>query len=282
MSHKVYLKCKDHSVSGEEFELRYNKEFDMLSTHPVPEVSELNRYYESEDYISHTDSKKSIFDRVYQIVKNYTIGKKVELLKSSSYNDAQLKVLDIGCGTGDFLRACKKANFEIMGVEPNEKARDLSEEKLKTDIFSTLSELGDQRFDFITMWHVLEHVPNLDEYVNCLKELLKENGSLIIAVPNFKSFDAIHYGQYWAAFDVPRHLSHFSKVSISKLFADVGLQVQKHVPMKFDSFYVSLLSEKYKRGFVNPVNAFFVGFVSNLKAIRSGEYSSLIYILKKL
>jgi 2-polyprenyl-3-methyl-5-hydroxy-6-metoxy-1,4-benzoquinol methylase len=282
MSHNIYLKCKDHSVSGEEFELRYNKEFDMLSTYPEPELIALGRYYESEEYISHTDSKKSIVDRIYQIVKNYTIGRKIHLLNSyCSEESVESNILDIGCGTGDFLMGCKNAQYNIIGIEPNEKARKLAESKLGSPVFLAVSELGRQKFDVITMWHVLEHVPNVAAYLNSLKALLKDNGTLIVAVPNFKSYDAKYYGKYWAAYDVPRHLSHFSKTAVSKLFLTVGLHVKKHIPMKFDSYYVSLLSEKYKSGSLKPLSAFFIGFVSNVKAKKSGEYSSLIYIIKK-
>ena len=282
MSKEVYIKCKDHSVSGEEFELLYNEEFDMLITSPVPEMSQLGSYYESEDYISHTDSTASVFDKVYQFVKKYSIQKKVGLLNSSGSISAQdYKVLDIGCGTGDFLLGCKNKKFVVSGIEPNAKARALSELKLDSKIYSDISELENKKFDCITMWHVLEHIPNLSEYIDNLKRLLKKDGTLIVAVPNFKSFDASYYGKHWAAYDVPRHLSHFSKNAISRIFLKVQMKVIDHLPMKFDSFYVALLSEKYKTGSSNWLKAFYIGFLSNMKAIGTGEYSSLIYRIKK-
>jgi len=171
-------------------------------------------------------------------------------------------------------------------VEPNAKAKISAENKLKgafvSEIYSEIIQLNNEKqFDVITLWHVLEHVPNLDEYISTLKKLLKPNGILIVAVPNFKSFDANYYKQFWAAFDVPRHLWHFSKKSIQLLFAKQEMNILKILPMWFDSFYVSLLSEKYKHGKSNFLKAFYIGFLSNLKASRTKEYSSLIYLLKK-
>ena len=281
MSKELFLKCKDHSVSGEEFELLYDKELDMLITSPSPDISELGKYYESEEYISHTDSNTSVFDKLYQFVKKFSIQKKVNLLNSFRSNTSKkVIVLDIGCGTGDFLLGCKNSDFTVCGVEPNAKAKSLSESKLGSTVYADISELEGKKFDCITMWHVLEHVPNLSEYLVRLKSLLKKDGVLIVAVPNFKSYDASHYKNFWAAYDVPRHLSHFSKNAISRLFLKVNMKVKNKLPLFFDSFYVALLSEKYKNGKSNWIRAFFIGLTSNLKAMRSGEYSSLIYIIK--
>ena len=278
-----YLKCKDHSVSGEQFELLYDKEYDMLHTSPAPQISDLGKYYESEDYISHTDSKKSFLDTIYQIVKKYTIQKKVVLLKSLIEDRKKgLNILDIGCGTGDFLLACKKNKFNVTGIEPNKGARSLSETKLNSEIVEDISKLGKAQFDCITMWHVLEHVPNLSEYIKSLKKLLKTDGVLIVAVPNFKSYDANYYQKFWAAYDVPRHLSHFSQTAIGKLFSREKIELVKTIPMKFDAYYVSILSEKNIRGKSNFIKGMYLGLKSNLKAIRTKEYSSLIYILKKV
>ncbi|PKH49911.1 methyltransferase [Tenacibaculum sp. Bg11-29] len=270
-----HLNCIDHTVSNESYETMYNKEYDMLVTSPVP--VNLENYYLSEAYISHTDSKKTIFDRIYQLVKNYTLNQKLKLI--NSFNTEEKTILDVGAGTGDFLKICKKNNWVINGVEPSEKARNFSIEK-NIDLKSDIKEYEGKQFDIISLWHVLEHIPNLIEYINQLKKLLKPNGVLIIAVPNFKSYDAKHYKEFWAAYDVPRHLWHFSKNSIKKLFSSIEMKVEKTLPMKFDSFYVSLLSEKYKTNKSRPLHAFITGLRSNIKAKRDGEYSSLIYIIK--
>jgi 2-polyprenyl-3-methyl-5-hydroxy-6-metoxy-1,4-benzoquinol methylase len=279
---EVYLTCKDYTVSDQKFDLLYNIELEMLETSPQPKGDQLASYYESSDYISHTDSKKSLLDKIYQLVKKYALQNKLKLI--NSFKTSEKKLLDIGCGTGDFLFTCKKNGWNVVGVEPNKNAKSLAEIKLLnskvSNIVADITELSSEKFDVITLWHVLEHVPNLEEYIGKLKLLLKPNGVLVIAVPNFKSFDAQHYKQFWAAFDVPRHLWHFSKKSIKKLFANKQMNVEKMLPMKFDSFYVSLLSEKYKTGKSNFIKAFYIGLLSNLKATASKEYSSLIYIIK--
>lgn len=271
-----FLNCKDYTVSGEVYQVMINTEYDMLVTNPVPK--NLADYYKSENYISHTDSKKSLLDKVYQVVKNITLKRKLKLIDSFKTNSKN--ILDVGAGTGDFLKVCQNNSWKVLGVEPSLDARNIAAKKgiiLQED----LSEIKNIQFDVITLWHVLEHVENLSAYISTLNKLLTENGKLIIAVPNFKSNDANYYKEFWAAFDVPRHLWHFSQTSISKLFSSENMIVEKTIPMKFDAYYVSLLSEKYKSGKMNPIKSFYRGFVSNLKANSTKEYSSLIYVLKK-
>ncbi|HEY9169160.1 MAG TPA: class I SAM-dependent methyltransferase [Lutibacter sp.] len=279
-----YLTCKDYTVSSKNFDLLYHPSLEMLETFPQPKAEELSEYYESDDYISHTDSKETAVEKLYQIVKKYALTNKLKLINSFKTTDKNL--LDIGCGTGDFLLICKNDGWKITGVEPNAKAKITAEKKLRneeaSEIYAEINQLKiDSQFDVITLWHVLEHVPNLEIYILALKKLLKPNGILIVAVPNFKSYDANYYKQFWAAFDVPRHLWHFSKKSIQLLFAKQEMKVVKILPMWFDSFYVSLLSEKYKNGKGNFFKAFYIGLISNIKAMSSKEHSSLIYILKK-
>lgn len=279
-----YLTCKDYTVSSKNFDLLYHSSLEMLETFPQPKAEELSEYYESDDYISHTDSKETAIDKLYQIVKKHALTNKLKLI--NSFKTADKNLLDIGCGTGDFLLICKNNGWKITGVEPNAKAKITAEKKLgneaASEFYAEINELkDDSQFDVITLWHVLEHVPNLEIYILALKKLLKPNGILIVAVPNFKSYDANYYKQFWAAFDVPRHLWHFSKKSIQLLFAKQEMKVVKILPMWFDSFYVSLLSEKYKNGKSNFLKAFYIGLISNIKAMSTKEYSSLIYILKK-
>ncbi|MCF6168640.1 class I SAM-dependent methyltransferase [Lutibacter sp.] len=280
---KIYLTCEDYTVSNKKFDLLYNSAFEMLETFPKPIGEELASYYESENYISHTDSKKSFTDKLYQIVKKVALKNKLKLI--NSFKTTQKTILDIGCGTGDFLLMCKKNGWNVTGVEPNIKAKKIADKKLSLTnspvLYSELKEIKSQRFDVITLWHVLEHVPDLEVYLLKIKTMLKPNGILLVAVPNYKSYDAYYYKHFWAAFDVPRHLWHFSKTAIQKLFLKQQMNVVNMLPMKFDSFYVSLLSEKYKTGKSNFIKAFYVGLLSNLKALKSKEYSSLIYIIKK-
>lgn len=277
----IYLILKDYSVSGEEFQLLYNEDLDMLETFPRPIGEKLPEYYKSEDYISHTDSKRDLFEKVYHLVRRMSLKRKLKLI--NSFQTEEKRLLDIGCGTGDFLETSKLNNWQVVGVEPNERARTIANSKTKNAVFdiSYLETLEGNSFDVITLWHVLEHLPNLEVHVKLLKRLLKPNGTLVIAVPNFKSYDAQYYKNYWAAYDVPRHLWHFSKTSISKLFHEEQLKLIDVLPMKFDAYYVSLLSEKYKSGVMNPIKAFWIGWLSNLRGYRPKEYSSHIYILKQ-
>jgi 2-polyprenyl-3-methyl-5-hydroxy-6-metoxy-1,4-benzoquinol methylase len=277
---KLYLTVKDHSVSGEEFQLFYNEDMEMLETFPQPSLEKLSQYYNSEDYISHTDNKRNLFEQVYQLVKLISLKRKLKLINSFPSNEKRL--LDVGCGTGDFLKISQKNNWKVFGIEPNEKARQIANQKTDNSVFGIeqLFKFNANSFDVITLWHVLEHLPRLEEHLSILHKLLKPNGTLIIAVPNFKSYDAQYYKGFWAAYDVPRHLWHFSKHSISKLVACYKMKVFEILPMKFDAFYVCLLSEKYKSGFMNPLKAFWIAYLSNLKANGSQEYSSLIYIIK--
>jgi len=275
------LKVIDHSVTKEEFELIENLEFGMLVTSPQPATFELAKYYETEEYISHTDTKRNLFEKVYHLVREYAIKNKVALLNKEQTKGS---LLDVGCGTGDFLNAAKNNGWKVTGIEPNEKARVIANTKTDNKVFDTLKleSLPTESFDVISLWHVFEHLPELENHIQVFKKLLKPNGSLIIAVPNHKSFDAKYYKEFWAAYDVPRHLWHFSQNSIKRLFDKFQMNVIKTLPMKFDAFYVSLLSEKIKTGKQNPFNAFLIGLRSNLKAKQSSEYSSLIYVLKNV
>ena len=274
---KIYLTVKDHSVSKKTFGLYHDEKLDLLVTFPKPTETELPRYYESDDYISHTDGKRSLFEKVYQYIKNIALKNKLELI--NNLNPQKGKLLDIGAGTGDFLLVAKQNDWQITGIEPNGKARNIAINKGIS--FIEKSELLEKHsFDVITMWHVLEHVSDLELQIKELKRLLKPSGTILIAVPNFNSYDSKYYGSYWAAFDVPRHLWHFSKTAIKLLFEKQNLHLQKVIPMKFDAFYVSLLSEKYRKGKMNLIKAFFVGLKSNIKGSQNLEYSSHIYVVK--
>ena len=281
-TNKIFITVKDHSVSKEEFQLVHNNEFDMLETHPQPSPDKLPEYYKSEDYISHTNTKRNLFEKVYHLVRDISLKRKLKLINSFSSKEKNL--LDIGCGTGDFLQIAKHDGWNVYGIEPNEKARNTSNIKTNNSVFEAdhLLKLTPESFDVITLWHVLEHLPKLEEHISILKLLLRPNGVLILAVPNYNSYDAKYYKEFWAAYDVPRHLWHFSQTAISKLFSIENMYVENSLPMKFDSYYVSLLSERYKSGWVNIFNAFRVGWLSNFKAKYTTEHSSLIYCIKNI
>lgn len=275
-----YFTVKDYSVSGEDFQLIENLEYGFLETKPQPSKEKLPEYYESENYISHTDSKRNLFENLYHLVRSISLKKKLNLINANTL--IEKKLLDIGCGTGDFLLTAKQNGWDVSGIEPNKKARAIANEKINNKVFDTeyLSMFEEHSFDVISLWHVLEHLPNLEAHILKLKELLKPDGTLIIAVPNHNSYDAKHYKECWAAYDVPRHLWHFNRDAIRKLVSKFNFNVIKIKPMWFDAFYVSMLSEKYSSGKMNLINGFWIGLLSNIKALRSKEASSLIYIIK--
>ncbi len=275
---KVLLEVKDHSVSKETFQLVKNAEMDYLETIPQPAENELGKYYESEDYISHTDAKRSLFEKMYHVVKSYSLNKKVKLI--DSFKTEKKTLLDIGAGTGDFLMQAKTKGWEVTGIEPNENAI-ANATKKGIALHTSLEKITNQKFDVITLWHVFEHLPNLENQIEQITSLLKPNGVLVIAVPNYKSYDAAYYKEFWAAYDVPRHLWHFSKEGIAQLFSKQNFSISKILPLIFDAFYVSLLSEKYKNGKMNYFKAFQIGMRSNTMAKATGEYSSLIYVLQR-
>ena len=279
-THKPHITLKDHLVSGHSFELLLDPSLEMLYTHPKPAENTLESYYPAAGYISHTNQSKSLFDVMYHIVRHVSVRRKLRLINPFKSKHATL--LDLGAGTGFFLRAAQKQGWHVKGIEPNATARRIANDKEPNTVFdiNSLSELPLGSFDVITLWHVLEHLPDLEKDIKKFKDLLKPNGRLVVAVPNFKSFDAEYFKAFWAAYDVPRHLWHFSQESIPKLFSKVQMSLESTHPMRMDAYYVSMLSNKHKFGSHKFLSSLHTGFLSNLKARNSGEYSSLIYVLK--
>jgi 2-polyprenyl-3-methyl-5-hydroxy-6-metoxy-1,4-benzoquinol methylase len=272
-----HLICTDHFLTGERFNITRCTSCSFLFTNPRPSEKHLGNYYKSEAYISHSDKANNLTDRIYKIARHFTLSRKLKLVNSITHTKS---ILDYGCGTGDFLLTCKKDTWKISGLEPDESARKLATDKTQENIYSSIDQISDSmKVNIITLWHVLEHVPNLNMTLSRLKKKLDTEGKIIIAVPNYKSYDAQHYQQYWAAYDVPRHLYHFSQETMKLLLKKHGLEIVNIIPMKLDSFYVSLLSEKYKTGNTNYLKSFINGYKSNIYAKNNqNNYSSLIYI----
>ena len=270
------LTVKDYLVSGEYFDLYHDKDWDMLVTRPQPD--DLSKYYASQDYQPHKKEKNSRFDQLYNLIRNRSFRYKYRLIKK--HHPQAKKLLDYGTATGDFLVYMQKETFSVSGVEPNKKARTIANKQLENKVLVSIDEIK-EKFDVITLWHVLEHVPEPEKLIENLKERLLPDGIILIAVPNYKSYDARKYGKYWAAYDVPRHLWHFSPQSVNKLFEKHDLHVIAKHPLYFDSFYVSLLSEQYKTGKKRLFPAVFNGLISNLQALKTGNYSSLIYVISR-
>lgn len=286
---KKIMDCLDYTVSRETFSIVQCPNCNFKFTNPRPSESEIGKYYESEEYVSHSNSKKGIINTIYHWVRSYSLNKKVKLINQEFYdttdkNTNTKALLDIGCGTGEFLATAVSNGWSGKGIEPNDKARAQAISNYRLDVSNQngIGDLHKESFDVITMWHVLEHVHTLNERVGEIYHLLKTGGKAIIAVPNCISFDAETYGENWAAYDVPRHLYHFTPDTMKALFSKNGFKFSKAFPMKFDSFYVSMLTEKNVHGKNNLPGAFWTGLLSNLKAKNDAEkFSSVIYVFVK-
>ena len=279
-SFSPFIVCKDYTVSKESFNIVSCDNCSFKFTNPIPDEKAIGRYYESDEYISHSNTSKGLVNSLYQTVRNHTLKKKVQLISSLTKDKT---LLDVGSGTGEFLNQCQISGYNVQGVEPSSTGREqaLNNFNLKIKEEDYLDEIPKDSIGVVTMWHVLEHVYHLNERIEQLYKIIKPNGYLIVAVPNHTSFDAENYKEHWAAYDVPRHLYHFSPQIIKQLFEKHKFLLERTLPMKFDSFYVSMLSEKYKTGKTNLFSAFMTGLKSNLKAGKENTYSSQIYILKK-
>ncbi len=278
-SYKPFLVCKDYTTTGETFHVEQCTNCSMVMTNPRPDQHTADTYYQSKSYISHTSTATGLYDYIYLIIRQLTLRWKYSLIKH--YVNAG-QILDVGSGTGHFLSFCKKQGTEVCGVEPSPDARAKTS---AIQVVESLEKLPDIKFNVITLWHVLEHIYDLQSTLEKLKALLNDHGIIFIAVPNWQSFDATHYKEKWAAYDVPRHVWHFSKDNMETLIKNSGLRLKKIIPMKLDSYYVSLLSEKNRaNGQMSPsiaLKGFMRGYQSNLKATTSMNYSSLIYLVQK-
>ena len=268
---------KDHLVSGEHFEIRLDVNTHVAATHPRPNKEKLPDYYASNEYISHGNNKKSLTDQLYSVVQRIMFAKKRKWM--SRHSTPSASYLDFGCGTGDFVNSLAERGWISHGIEPNEKARTFN--PTYKNVYASLGQLPSMRFDIIGLWHVLEHLPDPKETLSALEKKLTHGGIFFIALPNFNSFDAKHYKDFWAAYDVPRHLWHFSAKGIEKLMQALGYEMIEQRGLFFDAIYVSYLSEKQQKKSGALLRGLFWGLYSNLKALRSGEYSSLVYVFKR-
>jgi len=282
ISFQPFITCKDYTTTGEYFQIIKCSACSFLITSPRPSQSDIGKYYQSDKYISHTGGSKNLFDRIYLLARSYSLTRKRKLIESYTSKGS---LLDYGAGTGEFLNHCSKNGWISEGVEPSAEARSKAKKKSQLAVYQNITEIQTRKYDAITLWHVLEHIHDLSQTLTNLISLLNDKGVLFIAVPNPDSYDAKEYKEHWAAYDVPRHLWHFHKKSISSILNQNGLTLVDIKPMKLDSFYVSLLSEGYKDPTISKFNqlirAFSTGLLSNWKGKRETNFSSLIYIAKR-
>lgn len=274
---QIHLWVKDWFLTREQFEIHECLKCGLLFTEPRPSTEELGRYYQSEEYYSHQENKNGFIPKLYETIKKINIRHKAKIATAGKRVG---NMLEIGCGVGDFIHEMERRKWTCTGIEPSEDAKAIARNKVKAQLLNPdeIASLPDESFDLIAMWHVLEHVENLNEELNHLHRLLKKGGRIVIAVPNYKSDDAEYYKEFWAAYDVPRHLNHFSRETIKSIFKSNGLYLKETDKLVWDAYYISYLSEKYQRHKLSLLKGAIRGLASNIKARSTKEWSSPIYV----
>ena len=277
---QINLWLKDEFLTKEDFHICECLNCGLLYTMPRPEKEKIGAYYKSNEYYSHQENKKGFIPKLYEKVKKTNLKYKYKLATKGLDIG---KMLDIGSGVGDFLHTAESHGWQCIGVEPSEDAKNIARQRTKANLIESaeIENLPDQMFDVITMWHVLEHVDNLRWEVEQLQRLIKPKGRIVIALPNYKSYDGQYYKEKWAAYDVPRHLNHFNRTTIVKIFNTNGLKLISTDKLKWDAYYISYMSEQYKLHQFPLLRGAIRGWLSNIKARRSGEWSSLVYLFEK-
>ena len=278
-----FLTCTDYFVSGEQFTIKRCGNCGFKITENIEDEENIGRYYQSEEYISHSNTSKGMINAVYHQVRNYMLGQKRKLVESAAGMQSG-RIMDVGTGTGFFLNEMSRHGWQVTGTEKSPDARQFAQTEFNLNMLETeeLFNLKDNSFDVITLWHVLEHIHRLQENMQTFRRLLKKEGKLIIAVPNHDSYDAQHYKEFWAAYDVPRHIWHFAPQQMQLLGEKYGFQLTGTKTMPFDSFYVSLLSEKYKKAKVPLLGGMVHGKISWINSLLNPKKcSSVIYVFEK-
>lgn len=273
----IILQAKDHLVSGDTFDIYWDETHRRAWT-DVQHLDTLDPFYDSSDYISHHSKPRSTIQGLYGLVRTLMFYYKYRLLKKNIPPKGRL--LDVGCGTGAFLSFMKKKGHAVKGIENNDKARKTCHEN-DLQVQTTTEGFPQQSFDVITLWHVLEHLPQPEKHIANYKDLLKPGGILVIAAPNFESHDRVHYKEDWAALDVPRHLWHFTPKGLISMSKENELQLIRKSFLPFDVFYIAYLSEKHKGKRIPLVRALIKASFFSLKALFTAKHSSIVYLFRK-
>ena len=282
MKHKqtnpLHIKTNDHFLTKKPFSIYRDQKTNVLYTYPV--AQNLDEYYKSDRYHSHSVEAKNWFEVLYMLSRKYRTKKKLSLIKQHCTGK---RILDIGCGTGGFLKLAQLNQLEVDGIENNKKANEKASRSLNQKVFADLPSISytKKNYNAVTLWHVLEHLPNIQNQIEQIHSLLDKNGVLFIAVPNHESFDAKYYKEYWAAYDVPRHLWHFTPTSLKTILIENGFEIIQCKPQYMDSLYVSILSEQYKGGLLPTFRGLTIGMLSNILSLITKKTSSFILIAKK-
>ena len=275
----------DNLVSKQLFGVSLCHACGFLFTNPRPDAQAMGKYYCSDDYISHTDGGSSLFDKLYRRIRKFMIVKKYSVVEKHKTVNGAATLLDYGCGTGEFLKYCQYKGYNVMGYEPGNNASVMARNKSLQVLVDEplLEQLEENQFQVITLWHVFEHIVDFQQKIDLFSRKLCDNGILIIAVPEHKSYDAKFYKEHWAAWDVPRHVNHFEEKTLTRAVFNSGFVLVKKYPLIFDSYYIALLSERKKNKIVRFLLACMVGFWSNIHGLLGkSPFSSQIYVFKKM
>ena len=264
-----HFKVKDYIKSGDLFQLYKDNNSGIVWTF-LDKNHNHEYYYSSEKYIPHKE-KKGFFGFLYLFVQKIMFRYKLKNLKN--HINKNKIVLDYGSGDGRFAEYLNQLQIKTMTYDPLVKKLDESE----PNSYQT----PENQIDTIMMWHVIEHIPDLDSSIKAIYNSIKNKGSLVVAVPNIDSYDSKHYKECWAGFDVPRHLYHFNHESLINFIEKQGFIYNYRKPLIFDSFYVSILSEKNRNNPFGTLNGLIIGLISNLFALFSTNYSSSFYVFTK-
>lgn len=275
--------CKDFFATGEEFDIYECPACGFVFTQNIPDEKEIGRYYESQAYISHSNTKKGVFNKVYHIVRSIMLQRKASLMEQLTLLKNG-KILDYGAGTGYFARTMAKRGWDVTAIEKSPQARELALREFGFEMFPEehLKKIADREFDIVTLWHVMEHIQDLDGFWDELYRIIDDSGIAAIALPNCKSHDAAAYKENWAAYDVPRHLWHFTPMTVMRWGEKHGFILERQITMPFDGFYISMLSERYKGSRLPGIRGLWTGFRGWLAtSTRREASSSIIYVFRK-
>ena len=270
---ETHIEVVDHFLTKETFTIKKTLIKGLLKTHPAPSKNKIQLYYRSDKYISHNSTTPGVFFFIYRVIRSFNFWFKYKFVGKKELFS---KTLDFGSGDQYFMEQLQRRNHNVFGIDP-------LKSNISKQVYGSVFDesLDSKNFSCITAWHSLEHVHDLENTITRFHKILDDNGTVIVAVPNYRSFDARLYKSFWAAYDVPRHLWHFDKKSIKKVFSNNGFSFIKSAPLLFDSYYVSLLSERYKKSIFRVFNSIVVGTVSNIIGFFTKEYSSNIFVFKK-
>jgi len=262
----------------------------FIFLNPRPDSTSIQKFYSHQDYhpfLNLNAPSKDLISKIYLLIRPYSIRwkrKKIHRAKGIG------SILDVGCGTGEFLFEMKRWKWEVVGIEADERGLQYARDTLGLKVFKDPEwNFPRESFDVVTFWHTLEHIHDLRGTLERIVPLLKREGLLLIAVPNISSLDFKIYKRDWVALDLPRHLYHFEPNSLKALCRSLGLEVFKYHQIPLDTFYNCLMSERlaFERSNRKTIFLFHVlrGAIVALMSLYAGilrKGSGILYYLRRL